>query len=75
MIVLALLALVPQSEDLIYIIKVCRELDRDSWAWILNWCWLYEGMSPATQNGVAAVVSSGLALLSAKVLLWFTGRR
>lgn len=69
------LLLVPQSEDLIYIIKVCRELDRNSWEWLLNWCWLYEGMSPAMQDGVAFVVSSGLALLSAKVLRWFAGRR
>lgn len=76
MIDMTLLALlVPQQDDLILIIKFCQGVDRDSWAWWFHMCWLYEGLSPAGQDMVAAGVSAGMALGAAKLLRWFAGRR
>jgi hypothetical protein len=70
---LAVVALmVPQQEDLILVIKVCRDADPDSWTWWLNMCWLY---SSGVASAAPAVISSGLALAAAKLVRWFAGRR
>ena len=67
--------LAPQSEDLVLIIKFCRDVDRDSWAWWYHMCWLYEGLSPTASNTLAGGLSTLTAIGAAKILRWVTGRR
>ncbi len=63
--------MVPKSDDLILIVKICRDADPDSWTWWFHMCWLY-GASAA--NAVAAALAALSALAAAKLLRWLNGQ-